>query len=89
MGKNLHLLVTCAYFWVRMSMRGKGGKKRMGGGLAVPRFGVGALRMLFPTPSASGSVSGGRVAGAVLRYDATKVPRIGGLRLRLMRPLPS
>ena len=56
---------------------GKGGKKRKGGGLAVPRFGAGRLGTPSPTPSASGSVAGGGVAGAVLRHDAAKVPRLG------------
>ena len=58
-------------------MGGKGGRKRKGGGLAVPRFGTGGLRTLSPTPSASGSVAGGGVAGAVSRHDAAKVPRLG------------
>ena len=57
-------------------MGGKGGKKRKGGGLAVPRFGAGGLRTPSPTPSASGSVAGGGVASAVSRHDAAKVPRL-------------
>ena len=58
-------------------MGGKGGKKRKGGGLVVPWFGAGGLGTPSPTPSASGSVAGGGVAGAVSRHDATKVPRLG------------
>ena len=58
-------------------MSGKGGKKRKGGGLAVPRFGIGGLRTPFPTPSVSGSVAGSGVAGAVSRHNAAKVPRLG------------
>ena len=56
---------------------GKGGKKRKGGGLAVPRFGAGGLRMPSPPPNASGSVAGGGGAGAVSRHDAAKIPRLG------------
>ena len=51
-------------------MGGKSDKKRKGGGLAVPRFGVGGLRTPSPTASASGSVAGGGVAGAVSWHDA-------------------
>ena len=58
-------------------MGGEGSKKRKGGGLAVPRFGAGGLRTPSPTPSASGSVAGSEVAGAVSRHDAAKVPRFG------------
>ena len=57
-------------------MGGKGGRKRKGGGLAVPRFGAGGLCTPSPTPSASGSVAGSGVASAVSRYDAAKVPRL-------------
>ena len=76
-GEYFHLLVTCAYFGVRAVMGGKGGKKRKSGGLAVPRFGAGGQRTPSPTPSASGSVAGGGVAGAVSWHDAAKVPRLG------------
>ena len=55
---------------------GKGGKKKKGGGLAVPRFGAGGLRTPSLTPSASGSMAGGGVAGVVSRHDAAKVPRL-------------
>ena len=58
-------------------MSGKGGKKRKGGGLAVPRFGTGGLRTPSLTPSALGFVAGGGVAGAVSRHDAAKVLRLG------------
>ena len=58
-------------------MGGKGGKKRKGGGIAVPRFGVGGLGTPSPTPSASGSVAAGGLSGAVSRHDAAKVPRFG------------
>ena len=58
-------------------MGGKGGRKRKGGGLAMPRFGTGGLRTPSPTPMVSGSVAGGRVAGAVSWHEAAKVPRLG------------
>ena len=57
-------------------MGGKGGKKRKGRGLAVPRFGVGGLRTPSPTPSALGSVTGGGLTGVVSWDDAAKVPRL-------------
>ena len=41
MGDNFHLLVTCAYIWVRAVMGGKGGKKRKGGRVPTPGFGAG------------------------------------------------
>ena len=57
-------------------MGGKGGKNRKGGGLAVPWFCASGWRTPSPSPSASGSVAGGGVAGAVSRHDADKVPRL-------------
>ena len=58
-------------------MGGKGGKKRKGRGLAVPQLGAGGLSTPSLTPSASGSLASGGVAGAVLWHVAAKVPRLG------------
>ena len=43
----------------------------------MPRFGAGGLSTPSPTPSASGSVASGELAGAVSRHAAAKVLRLG------------
>ena len=58
-------------------MGGEGGRKRKREGLAVPQVGVGGLRTPSLTPSVSGSVAVGGVAGAVSRHDVAKVSRLG------------
>ena len=77
--KVFHLCVTCACFWQRVDLGGKGGKRK-GGGLAASSFGAGGLSTPSPTPSASGSVAGVaevELAGG-MSYDVpVKVPRVG------------
>ena len=56
---------------------GKGGKKRKGGGITIPQVSASGLHMPSPTLSVSGSVARRGLAGAVSRYDAVKILRLG------------